>query len=1632
MAKRLNKKVALIGTVVFLILFVFGLIVVQQRDVFTSKEKLIEDGDVAKAEGDYDTAATKYNRAKSRAKNDKDRLEIMIDKLLDLYLQSGEWPPLRGTWAEILSIDPGYLPVRYARLKYVYVIADSGYFQFWKDVEEQASEFLEIAESEGILNEDTAQWERPLYQKAGLVHEPITGADGVQRLGQYLYFLKGRAKLEMAQRGAVTDPDALLEEAISDLEKAQELDPTNTTVASQLARAFIVKGDFLASRGSFEEQINSRKLAMEILGKAVQNAPEDHKGHMNYLSLERDIALMEEGTIEKLKSFEQKYFELIEKFPQEPQIHSFAATYYRVLGASYLDKAIEEINKARQLDPNNVLYAVAAADTYNIKAALQDDTDALNKAISILNNALTLPGVQDTEGPQQNRHRNNKLNVYQYLGTVYAERLLDPDVKLTQEKRQQWLENMEEIVHHIEQIRGSGEDPTVMKWQGMLALAKGQRTEAIRELYTVYRRVEASNRMDTQLAYVLAKAFENTNELGAALEFFRSALRFRADDRSKRGDSIDRRKPSALLDLADVTLKLRDPQSSLMLVNYFEEGYGANSRSRVLKVRALSVAGEFDEAEQALEDGGIDSSEKIRLEAEMLRRRVTSTRLKLGMQIFAEDANVPDESTDEEIEPVDVNQLNRQIHAYNNSLGQIIETLIAVEPNSVSVPALLNVCKDYYEQNRLDKARNLANLYLQKYPENISVKSFLSALDMGQEISESLLAEIRMEFIAQIPNPVEKAFTYGMAYAQQNEPNEAVIQFNKVVEAFEEDKEAQTDISDEFNEQARIAAGFVFEHALRTNNWNKAKELIALTQKYNLDRFNGDFFESRYNNAVGEYEAALQAIEKCAELRPISSQVLLFRGQIKEELGRTHEAIADIKQAMQFNPLSGNISKTLALALYRRNLALGRNVTTDQFIEVKEATQAAIRRNPSDTTLQSLYAEYVSESEPEEALSLRQKLLKTYPSVNNAVLLANMAFDISKDKTDQEEKQALLEIAADAYEKALQMDPKNPAALAAYAQFCRDTGRQNEAETIISESQDEQLQWRYYIQTGQYDKAKVILDKLYAVEPQDEQLLMGLINIAEKTFNQEEAQKYTETLCEINDSAQNKLIQIQTYLFIGLNDEAQRKLESFREQNPQNPNGQLLSAWLLMRQGKLTEALDMINKTIENDQTNPRAWLLRGEINRFLGNSGQAIRDLIQSRSLDDNPETRIALAQAYLSANRTNDAITELIAIVDKASTPDRARQLLESIYKITGNNNLLGGFYSRMINQYPENMMWAKKAAAFSEKLGKFDTARRLYLNAWDTSIERNKPDISALDGYITNLIKDNMLQQALDVCAKYINSEFASVALVNMARAKAKMGNTDAAIEHFKAAADREQNNPNILLRILYVMYDTAGPAEVEQYCNQKLAENPDSIVTNYVLYSLAKKDGDYNKALGFIDKCLALSEPGSEDYINALFEKGLLLSQAYIKYSDNSYFEQAVNMWQQFLKERPNNRDVLNNLAYLLADNDKQLSLALEYAKRVVELSPDNAGFRDTYAYVLYKNSRFQEAAENVRAAIQLFETRQGSAPAEVYDHMGMILDALGQSTEAIGAFEKALELGTDTLPQENKERIERDLQRLRGY
>ena len=207
--RRLNKKVAFIGSavVVFLLLAVIGVVLRLGQDpeefIRDAESELIAARDATDEqvkEQNYKRAKQNFRSAYGRAKTDSLREEILF-KMVDMYFETKEWPYILGCWDEIVKINPKNAKARYGRLKYFYILSDTGSSGAWKEVHEQASEFLKVAQDDELLMKDTAELD---------VSEMEGEVAGRHRLGPYLYLLRGRAALEMASLGIVTDKDESL------------------------------------------------------------------------------------------------------------------------------------------------------------------------------------------------------------------------------------------------------------------------------------------------------------------------------------------------------------------------------------------------------------------------------------------------------------------------------------------------------------------------------------------------------------------------------------------------------------------------------------------------------------------------------------------------------------------------------------------------------------------------------------------------------------------------------------------------------------------------------------------------------------------------------------------------------------------------------------------------------------------------------------------------------------------------------------------------------------------------------------------------------------------------------------------------------------------------------------------------------------------------------------------------------------------------------------------------------------------------------------------------------------------------------------------------------------------------------
>jgi len=1624
--KRLNRKVALIGSMVFVLLglAVIGVILRLMRD----PAKFIRDGDAAfKAAGEakdektktemYDKAERNYGRARGLAKTDSLRVEILF-KLADLYLKIDKWRNVLGCWNNIIQLEPANAKSRLGRLQYVYVVADSGGGRLWQEVDSQVSDFIKVADA-NLLSQDVAKLQSFEVQKK----------PEAEKIGTYLYLLKGRATMEMVKMGAVTEKEESLNGAVGDLEKAKELEPNNINAYWYLAQAVIEKGEIAASSGNFGERVKASERAKELLEGAVKVADSDVQAHINLLTMKPLFAQM--SSREQLQTLEPDYLSLVKRFGSSADAFSAMAGFYIRLGPKNLDKALGAVEKAASLDDKNVAYAMNAAELHYRKFSIYGKEPDFDKAVEAAANALILPDAQDKPGPRQMSNKMNRIWLYDFLARCYSERLLEAQHagKEAGTEGQKWLSEMETAVHQLEQLIGAGEDPRIVKWKGMLELAKGDKTVATKRLYEAYEQIKAAGRRDARLSYTLAGLFENTTELGAVNELLTNALGV-----GERGaaDKIDTSKPEAILDYADLLLRMRAYESALNTTKFFENEYWSNKRSQILRIRANIGASQFDETEKEIAELKGDEVETAKLQLELVQARIRQIQRAIEQKKMDDALGVlsrPSARAGKEGgKPEAADELmSAELKGYRDSLASLTGKLLKAEPNSVRDFTVAAVCENYITEGKIKDAEEFVSLYLEYSPDSTTglfYKRILAEPEPGK-ISEQRRREIEKDVLSGISDPVRQAVSLGMFYQRNNEPNEAISEFKKALEICKDNKEEKVKGSE------RTAASSLFDTAVTRKDWDLAGQVAEAAKQKNLDDCEGKFFAARLAAAREQYKDAISLLDECLKQKPVFSYALAVRSAVNAALDNESVSIEDIQKAAALNPLDGDIAKRLMRALYRRNLKLGQNVSSEQLVEAKTALNKALALNPSDLELLGFYADNIVSTEPLRALAIRQDLQKVNPSVDNALMLSRLAVGLAVRETDAERKNALFAIAESALDQARKISPQNETSLSLYAEYYRLRGQNEKAEQLLEQSQDKGAMWGYYFRGGHLEKAKEILEGMYRENPKDSNTVRGLLLVAERTNDTEGAKKYSDEIVSLEDDVENNLLQVQTLLRTGLLREAQYKLQSMKEKYPKEPRALLLEALVMMKLGQLKKAMELTNQNLETNQSNAMAWRLKGELNILMADYEQAIIDLKKSKSLTDEPVTRLSLAKAYIRAKQDENAITELKTTIDLPEAPAEARILLGQIYLRLGRKAELKKLYDQTLKQFPESAFWCSRAAAFAMNEGDIGRAEELYKQALQKTRKEGENGAAAIDGYLQVLIAAGKPDKVFEEGGKYVDGDFAPLVLIRMAEAKLKLGDKENALQYERKAlekilAAKSREFDSDVLQRLSVMF---GADDVTKNCKELLEVNSNSISANFAMFNLMKINTEYNKAIGYIDKCLELAGADGNNTVDYSVQKAMVLQSAYLKTSDNNYLKRAITEYESLSVKMPNNASVLNNLAYILAENDEKLADALEYAKRAHEANPNNPDLMDTYAYVLFKNGKYSEAAALLQSALQQYEAQQTVITPDVYEHLGMVKEKLGAKDEASAAYKQALEVGKDTLSEKVKERIQASVERV---
>lgn len=209
----------------------------------------------------------------------------------------------------------------------------------------------------------------------------------------------------------------------------------------------------------------------------------------------------------------------------------------------------------------------------------------------------------------------------------------------------------------------------------------------------------------------------------------------------------------------------------------------------------------------------------------------------------------------------------------------------------------------------------------------------------------------------------------------------------------------------------------------------------------------------------------------------------------------------------------------------------------------------------------------------------------------------------------------------------------------------------------------------------------------------------------------------------------------------------------------------------------------------------------------------------------------------------------------------------------------------------------------------------------------------------------------------------------------------------------------DNVSLRMQLLSNIWDKEDFANVAELSRQGIDYNPDKIAFYYYLGLACIREDKDEEALDAFQRGVK--------HINNDTDAGLA-SEMYGIIGDLFHGmerpEEAYAAYDSCLQWKDDNYNVLNNYAYYLSMENRQLAKAEQMSYRTVQAEPNNSTFLDTYAWILFMQKKYKDALPFIDMAVKNDTTNSNV----ILEHAGDIHAVNGETDIAVNYWKKALE------------------------
>lgn len=233
--------------------------------------------------------------------------------------------------------------------------------------------------------------------------------------------------------------------------------------------------------------------------------------------------------------------------------------------------------------------------------------------------------------------------------------------------------------------------------------------------------------------------------------------------------------------------------------------------------------------------------------------------------------------------------------------------------------------------------------------------------------------------------------------------------------------------------------------------------------------------------------------------------------------------------------------------------------------------------------------------------------------------------------------------------------------------------------------------------------------------------------------------------------------------------------------------------------------------------------------------------------------------------------------------------------------------------------------------------------------------------------------------------------------------KKMSTDTIAPVLRRIIDATPDNAFARLQLIGYAWQKKDLDDVISLCRPALQYNPDEMAFYYYLGMAYYQKNKTDAALQTFQKGVGVINPQSDAGIVSDFYAvmGDILHE-------KGKEKEAYAAYDSCLQWKDDNVGCLNNYAYYLSVNGKNLSKAEQMSYKTVKAEPNNSTFLDTYAWILFQQNRFTEAKMYIDQAIR----NDSDSSAVIVEHAGDIYAKNNDMTTALEYWRKAAQKATD--------------------